>query len=957
MRKLVFLSIVVASVLADFGAFGATARGSRSAATKTNVDENNAGTITAPVSARAAVRGAKAIPTTQSISQGAPVSARAAVRNASKTTTNVTSDVKTSATGAVAARAGAKQKVVNMGTKVAAATANTVVSQECQDAYFGCMDSFCMLENVTGGRCKCSDKNAEYDNILAEIMNLDQQSYVMQTEGVSLLKMGKSADEVYAMAENAASKVSKDKKVEETSKKKLDISAWDKSLFEDDEEFFEDETSVLDTDLTSKTGDKLHAIAASTCTQEAPAQCKSSIPMLRMIYVQKIQSDCAAYENSLKQQQMESEQKLQTARQSLRETALEKYQEANKYDLGGCVNAFNACMQQEDVCGNGFLGCVSFAAMDNLKNDTAGTVAKQTTIKGKFSSITLAATTMDELLSKRVLCDNVLNQCVKANENDAVWTAFLKSAAPAIKTAESDAENNLRMNCVKEVSECFQTGCKEQMDANNPDGSYDMCLSNPDLYKSLCKPKLEPCLLATGGTYESPKSSSLWTALLARLSSMKVDACTKEVRDCLLSEDRCGKDYAGCIGLSTYQIGQLCPVEKLTACRDDRKDMKEEERKSNIREYVAKVAQGIALNIDNSMLAHCQTALKTAMLTYCGAEDTCPNAAVDENIFKGMMHVELCNTDDYTQCSSDPYFFDKKDLINGKIVPTLKNKVDVAALIYDVANFSQSDNKKSNKVMILKTKNTVFSESDGASGDDKTFSGANLDKLKKTLETAFANMVRTVESDPKVSYCMTGRAVQGFDETGWLSGVSEENKKGRFAHLTDTIRNAIAQSLLDSVYPVYFATQDQVLSDEYAAASQNLTNRINEIVAMNMEKQHNYNQKACNALRYIYGNDPEPGFSIGCVYGRKSTTWGAYTDYDKATAVCTVTKRVWNCVHKESGCCWKWDTGIENSSIEDEKHVHLPTISRTSMRDSGEDGGLIENPLKDIGYGRLESKL
>ena len=69
----------------------------------------------------------------------------------------------------MAARAGAKQKVINMGTKISAAASNTVVDQECQNAYFGCMDSFCMLENVTGGRCKCSDKNAEYDEMLVQI--------------------------------------------------------------------------------------------------------------------------------------------------------------------------------------------------------------------------------------------------------------------------------------------------------------------------------------------------------------------------------------------------------------------------------------------------------------------------------------------------------------------------------------------------------------------------------------------------------------------------------------------------------------------------------------------------------------------------------------------------------------------------------------------------------------------
>ncbi|MGN0916807.1 MAG: hypothetical protein ACI4NZ_01205, partial [Candidatus Enterousia sp.] len=56
----------------------------------------------------------------------------------------------------VAARAATTQKVISTGTKVASATQNVVVSEECRQKYEGCMDSFCMLDNTTGGRCICS---------------------------------------------------------------------------------------------------------------------------------------------------------------------------------------------------------------------------------------------------------------------------------------------------------------------------------------------------------------------------------------------------------------------------------------------------------------------------------------------------------------------------------------------------------------------------------------------------------------------------------------------------------------------------------------------------------------------------------------------------------------------------------------------------------------------------------
>ena len=942
MCKLLLVPVFVALCFADFSAFSATARNSRG---MTNTANNNA--VAAPVAARAAVRG-----TTKTTTNAAPVAARAATRNAPKAT-NVTTTTKP-AGGAVAARAGAKQKVINMGTKISSATANTIVNQECQDAYFGCMDSFCMLENTTGGRCKCSDKNAEYDDMLVEIQKLDQQSYVMQTEGVSLLKMGKSADEVYAMAQSAADKVTGVKKEANTNGSSVDLSAWNKDWFEDDDLFEEEDmSSPLDSDLTSKTGDKLHASAARICTQQIPTQCKASVSMLRMVYVQKIQSDCAAYSNSLKQQQLESTQKLQTARQSLRDTALEKYQESNKYDLGGCVREYNTCMQKEDTCGEGFTSCVTLSATDNLQSNKSGKVAKQTSIKSMYSSITLSASTMDQLLSKRVFCESILEQCV--NVKDQVWDAFLKSAAPTIKTAESDIESNLRINCVKEVSECFQTGCKEQMDPNNPDGSYDMCLSNPNLYKSLCKPKLEPCLLATGGTYDNPDASSLWTALLSRLASMKVDACTKEVKDCLLSDDRCGKDYAGCIGLSTYDIGNLCPAEKLTACRDDRKGLSGDALEADIREYVANVAQGLALNIDNSMLTHCQTALKTAMLTFCGAEDTCPNAAVDENMFKDIMSVQLCKRENNKlECKTDPYGFSDQDLIDGKVVPTLMNKVDLSAIQYQLDNASSSARSNadggtwnqstfksiaeagvdpfakvgvsSNSLFNLKNLVSTYTK------PDDTYDDNALDRVIRTLNSNFKTLANSIESDPKVVYCTSGRKVQGFsteDEKKFI-GANSSRADARFPSLTQNARAVIAQQLLIATSPVYYDTQQRVVDEQMATMTKALSDRVGEIVTMTQEKQHLINESACSKLARS-GSKPS---CHGCQYNE----YRHVPTYNRDTWTCDVEFTHWH--RKYCGCADKFKEDIEH------KLFAMPRLTKEDIRNAED----ISKAVKDEKY-------
>ena len=83
----------------------------------------------------------------------------------------------------VAARAGVKQNVVGNGTKITSATKSNLVSESCTEKYNGCIDSFCMIENEVGGRCNCDNKIFELDKILAEIEEIDLQSYRLATTG------------------------------------------------------------------------------------------------------------------------------------------------------------------------------------------------------------------------------------------------------------------------------------------------------------------------------------------------------------------------------------------------------------------------------------------------------------------------------------------------------------------------------------------------------------------------------------------------------------------------------------------------------------------------------------------------------------------------------------------------------------------------------------------------------
>ena len=953
MLKRLFLSVLVIVFSADFGAFAATQRSSRTT-TNTTSTTDASNTLT---TARSAVRSG----TRTSASTVTSGTARAAIKKLPKLTSSafdknnkvMVNTVKASSvsagdpimsTGSAVRSAKKMQKVTNKSTSIAAATAlsDTVVSSDCQTAYFGCMDSFCMVDNVTGGRCRCSDKITEYDNRVFAIQKSNEESYIIQTEGADLLKMGNTAEQIYAQAQAAADKVTKKEIKPEI--KGVDLSLWDKKNNDDDDDIWEEEEELtqLDSDLVGTYGDKLHARAAGICRQQIPDQCKSSVAMLRMIYTQKIQSDCAAYANSLDKQEAEVAEKLQTARRGLVEIATEQYKATHKGE-GECLKEFNLCMQGEETCGEGYLGCVTFAARDNLHDEAGGSKATQAPVDG-FAGLTLAKTTLQQLETKAVFCQDILNTCVDVSKN--VWTKFVAAVAPTLKAAELEKESELRTSCNREVSQCFIQACREQMDSDktgamdlkNPDNTFDMCLSNPKLFLNLCKPKLEPCLEATGGTFDNYEASSLWQGIMLILNRAKVTVCNHEVEECLLAEERCGKDYSGCIGLSTYEIGELCPVDVLTGCMADNNN-----DEYAVREYVAKVAQGIALNIENSILNKCEAALKKAMLTYCGAEDTCPNAKLDESMFKNVMHVELCKQNgsirllgqgDYT-CYPNATSFGDADLIAGNVFPKVRDQVEINAITFDAekGEFGLADDRQ--------TKDN----------DTGEWNYAALKQLQKTLQTSYDNMVRAIQSDTMVYYCMNGRDFEHF--LGTAEGEQERankrqeletiananpyinedgSSKGRFPNLTRSAKNAIGYQLINAVSPIYFDTKEQLEKDKFAAMVQEVSNYINEKVTMTQEKQHQYNQSACLSFRKKEDHPSVHGCDNGTYITREPS-------YDPATSICTIkikrTKRTSEC-HCGTVCPWK-DTEFTETFI-------LPKVSKSDVRDAK---GVTDNVLKD----------
>ena len=101
-----------------------------------------------------------------------------------------------------ATKKASKQSAIQTGTKVRTKVeVSGLYDQECYDAYYGCMDSFCISDNESGGSCTCSDLNAQYEKELLEIKGLLDEAERIRTVEVEKVQAGANADIIFGDGE------------------------------------------------------------------------------------------------------------------------------------------------------------------------------------------------------------------------------------------------------------------------------------------------------------------------------------------------------------------------------------------------------------------------------------------------------------------------------------------------------------------------------------------------------------------------------------------------------------------------------------------------------------------------------------------------------------------------------------------------------------------------------------
>lgn len=680
------------------------------------------------------------------------------------------------------ARAAAMGGVIASGApKVQSAASNAgVVSEQCKEKFFGCMDSFCMQDNANGARCICSDQVKSYDNILEQIERLDAQSLKLGTDGVAHIDMGEAAEEVDRMVQAAASAISGQDNLVDTNvpqtttntrkrvHRTFNISDFDSIGLGIDAQ---PDLEVVNDPLAGLTGDAFQAGVRGICLKQVQAGCEKDMQMLQMMYSTQIRGDCSGYELELKNRLKASTQKLSMAQTAIKEAALEKFDEQNKFSLGQCMVEMRKCIATTGGCGEDFSKCTFYNTGEGL--GASGANMALIPVPGA-QHIQVATGTLTSIQSKRQICEaTVVKNCVAVK--DKVWDAFLADIAPTLKAAELIAEDNQRQNTLSDISDCFLNACKEHMDPKNKEGSYDMCLGNPGIVAKQCKVVLDRAGIAltctnsgqTGAVLCSVTdptnvgASSVWNGVVAKLGAMRVDACTTQVKSCLTNENRCGENYQNCVGprgMDLEMVKRMCPPAALTACAENGV------MPTNFDEKLGELALGLFLQIDNAAMDACSAAIDEEVMKFCGSLTDCEMkwgaskigevlqldaAAEDKVVITGLVD------------------FSKFEYCNPSLVDTCSGYVSPGGAKYPTVSINMNVN-----------------DANPYNGNSANLSLNNMKKIKQDVEVVTNQLIQ----NQKIKTCIEGRDISQID------GTDEKTTEGRFPRMLDQYLDMIMMS-------------------------------------------------------------------------------------------------------------------------------------------------------------------
>lgn len=388
---------------------GTTARTTTNAATATRTATNsgatttrratNTATASRATTARATVARTgttTAQPSTQNVTARRTTTTPNAARASIVQTDTVNTPLYTGRVGVRSSATTSRVPTIRMassGTETTTTTSTAVTTSDidelaqmtdfCKAQYMQCMDNFCNVLDDNQGRCSCSANLKNYAKTEAALAKATED---LQDAAQKIQYIGLSGDDIETLFTQTEAELKMQSTTDNTQLRN-DLDKI-KSLIVDAKGSNTSTTSGMGIDLSglldfsfNSSGFDLSGLLGNTSTSSisnqrgeelyktATARCKASVlnscsaqgvdpNLITNYYDLEIDKQCILYERNLNEANTQMASTVRNAQSVLQKARLMVAQQKNQYDLRGCINALDTCMQDDFVCGDNYENCL-----------------------------------------------------------------------------------------------------------------------------------------------------------------------------------------------------------------------------------------------------------------------------------------------------------------------------------------------------------------------------------------------------------------------------------------------------------------------------------------------------------------------------------------------------------------------------------------------------------------------
>ena len=441
------------------------------------------------------------------------------------------------------------------------------ITDFCKAQYTSCMDNFCNVLDDNQGRCSCSANLKNYSETEEALKKATEE---LQDVAQKIQYIGLTADEVETLFTQTEAELEMQTTTDNTQLKN-DLDKIKKMIIDVESGKSTSSTTGLSLDLSglldftidstgfnlsnllgtttdtssisNQRGEQLYKTAAARCKASVLNSCQAQgvdISVITNSYDLEIDKQCIIYERTLTESNDQMAATVRNAKSVLQKARLLVAQQKNSYDLRGCVNALDSCMQDDFVCGSDYENCLDpsgkyivngaivVGSAPGAPNDetaviyetwnydtnsnawTNGTLSDyiSSTVKSSLPSKP-STTNMSEFLQNKIgyhddsdgknygMCMSVLNKCqditysgsgqnLKYKPDNDVIKEFLSRTLIQIKSMQDEILSDYAEDCITDVSSCLS---QNNYNASNP--------TSTNIAINACKSVITTCMSVT----------------------------------------------------------------------------------------------------------------------------------------------------------------------------------------------------------------------------------------------------------------------------------------------------------------------------------------------------------------------------------------------------------------------------------------------------------------------------